>query len=85
MTSSHLRNQAARAGAYRINYIMASNRDPVLRAHIVPRYLSESDELRCGGIIWSHPNAYDDTARFDATRDKILIDQLAVEINRRLS
>jgi diadenosine tetraphosphate (Ap4A) HIT family hydrolase len=69
-------------GAYRINYILASNRDPVLHAHIVPRYLHEPDDLRQGGIHWSHPNANDDSTRFDATRDKILIDQLAVEIKK---
>jgi diadenosine tetraphosphate (Ap4A) HIT family hydrolase len=73
----------ALTGAYRINYILAGNRDPVLHAHIVPRYLSEPDDLRQGGIHWSHLNAYDNSARFDAVRDKILIDQLAVEIRNR--
>jgi diadenosine tetraphosphate (Ap4A) HIT family hydrolase len=32
--------------AYRINYEILGNSEPELHAHIVPRYLSESDELR---------------------------------------
>ena len=36
-------------GAYRINYAVMGNLYPVLYARIVPRYLSESEELRRAG------------------------------------
>ena len=41
-------------GALRINYAMFGNTEPVLHAHIIPRYANEAPELRT-----SHPWAYD--------------------------
>ena len=35
-------------GAYRINYGIMGNSDPFLHAHIVPRYLTEPENLRTG-------------------------------------
>jgi diadenosine tetraphosphate (Ap4A) HIT family hydrolase len=71
-------------GAYRMNYAIMGNSEPVLHAHIVPRYLSEPDDLR-KGLPWSYPNAYDDTAAFNPERDKELIDQLCMSIQRRIN
>lgn len=41
-------------GAVRINYAMFGNAEPVLHAHIIPRYANESVELRT-----AHPWCYD--------------------------
>jgi diadenosine tetraphosphate (Ap4A) HIT family hydrolase len=70
-------------GAFRINYAILGNSDPYLHAHIVPRYMSEPDEIR-RGLPWSYPNAVLGTALFDAERDKELIARLAGAIQRRL-
>jgi diadenosine tetraphosphate (Ap4A) HIT family hydrolase len=35
-------------GAYRINYAIFCNQVPALHAHVVPRYISEPDDLRTG-------------------------------------
>ncbi len=70
-------------GAYRINYIIAGNSQPVLHAHIVPRYLSEPEELR-KGMPWSHPDCYSETTRFDPARDAVLIEKLRQSIQKRL-
>jgi diadenosine tetraphosphate (Ap4A) HIT family hydrolase len=70
-------------GAYRINYALMGNSEPVLHAHIVPRYLNEPEELR-KGLPWSYPNTYDNTAVFNLKRDQALIEQLCISIKRRL-
>lgn len=70
-------------GAYRINYAIAGNTDPYLHAHIVPRYLSEPDELR-RRLPWSHPQAEIDLVLFDYDRDKPLMQQLCQAIEKRL-
>lgn len=70
-------------GAYRINYAIAGNTDPYLHAHIVPRYLSEPDELR-KGLPWSHPHEERDSMLFDHERDKPLMQQLRQAIEKRL-
>jgi diadenosine tetraphosphate (Ap4A) HIT family hydrolase len=70
-------------GAYRINYAIMGNSLPVLHAHIVPRYLSEPEELRRGGS-WSYPQEQIDAVRFDAERDRELMQQLAQAILKRL-
>jgi diadenosine tetraphosphate (Ap4A) HIT family hydrolase len=61
--------------AFRINYALMGNNDPVLHAHIVPRYLWEPDKLR-KGLPWDHPDAYSESTRFDAERDRELLEQL---------
>jgi len=71
-------------GAYRINYDLFGNSDPVLHAHIVPRYLSEPEELR-KGLPWSYPNMGDDSTIFSIENDKELLDQLRKSIQLRAS
>lgn len=61
--------------AFRINYALMGNNDPVLHAHIVPRYLWEPERLR-KGLPWDHPDAYSESTRFDAERDRELLEQL---------
>jgi diadenosine tetraphosphate (Ap4A) HIT family hydrolase len=70
-------------GAYRINYATLGNSLAVLHTHIVPRYLSEPEELRRGGP-WSYPQEQIEALRFDAERDRELMQQLAAAIRRRL-
>jgi len=70
-------------GAYRINYAIAGNTDPYLHAHIVPRYMSEPEELR-KGLPWSHPHSERDSLLFDYERDKPLMDRLRPAILSRL-
>jgi diadenosine tetraphosphate (Ap4A) HIT family hydrolase len=71
-------------GAYRINYALLGNSDPVLHAHIVPRYLSEPDNLR-EGLPWSYPNMDDEEFIFNQDRDKDLIQKLKTSIQRRIN
>lgn len=40
----------------RINYAILGNKDPFLHAHIIPRYVSESEAYRLQSI-WSYPDA----------------------------
>jgi hypothetical protein len=63
-------------GAYRINYIIAGNSDPVLHTHIVPLYLDEPEEL-CKGLPWFSPQEQIGAVRFDYERDWELIQKLA--------
>jgi diadenosine tetraphosphate (Ap4A) HIT family hydrolase len=70
-------------GAYRINYAIMGNSEPVLHAHIVPRYLSEPDDMRIIGP-WSYPNMSDDSTRFNPTRDAQLILDLRTSIHQRV-
>jgi diadenosine tetraphosphate (Ap4A) HIT family hydrolase len=69
-------------GAYRINYATLGNSLAVLHTHIVPRYLSEPEELRRGGP-WSYPQEQIDALRFDAERDRELMQQLGSAIRKR--
>ncbi len=70
-------------GAYRINYAILGNLDPALHAHIVPRYLSEPEGFR-GGPPWNYPKDYRDSIKFDQSRDKELMKQIAGAVQRRL-
>jgi len=70
-------------GAYRINYAIFGNSDPALHAHIVPRYLSEPDQLRYGPP-WSYAPEVIDGRKFDLERDRGLIQQIAGAIQIRL-
>jgi diadenosine tetraphosphate (Ap4A) HIT family hydrolase len=69
-------------GAFRINYAVLGNTDPVLHAHIVPRFSAEPDEYRLGPP-WSYPREAMDARKFDYERDKELIGQLAAAIQKR--
>jgi len=70
-------------GAYRINYFMGGNSEPVLHAHIVPRYLSEPDVFRKGGP-WSYPDSFKESNSFDFERDRSLIGEIGLAIQKRL-
>ncbi len=69
-------------GAYRINYFIGGNSDPVLHAHIVPRYLAEPEALRIG-VPWSHPEMYDEATFFNYERDKGLIHELRMAFQKK--
>ena len=69
--------------SHRINYAIAGNNMPLLHAHIVPRYLTESDDM-----LHNHPWAYPPEVMsgnpVDPNRDAPLIKALAEAITRRL-
>ena len=69
-------------GAYRINYAIMGNSDPVLHCHIIPRYLSEPDEYRLNGP-WAYPQETKDSMLFDLERDRGLMGQLREAIGKR--
>jgi diadenosine tetraphosphate (Ap4A) HIT family hydrolase len=70
-------------GAYRINYGILGNSDPFLHAHIVPRYLTEPDDLR-NGLPWAYPEKLVEASRFDPERDKELMGRIAAAIQKRM-
>jgi len=70
-------------GAFRINYAVLGNSDPALHAHIIPRYLSEPDELR-RGLPWSYSQEAMHAVPFEPERDRALMEQIARAIQRRL-
>jgi diadenosine tetraphosphate (Ap4A) HIT family hydrolase len=70
-------------GAYRINYAIMGNSDPVLHAHIVPRYRNEPDELR-NGQPWAYPEKIINATMFDYEREKDLMQEIAAAIQKRL-
>ncbi len=70
-------------GAFRINYEILGNTDPALHTHILPRYLSEPEELR-KGPVWFYDRQFRESIKFDYQRDKALMDSLAAAILSRL-
>ncbi len=70
-------------GAYRINYEILGNAEPALHAHVFPRYMSEPEDLR-KGPAWRYDREYRLSVKFDAERDKELMQQIAQAIQRRL-
>ncbi len=73
----------AATGCYRINYAILGNADPVLHAHIVPRYLDEPDDLR-KGPPWSYPDEMIDAHKFDLERDRELMERIGTAIAERV-
>ncbi len=67
-------------GAYRINYALMSNTDPVLHAHIVPRYMSEPEDLR-RQPPWFYPTIDEPANRIDAERDRGLMRRIEQAIH----
>lgn len=63
-------------GAYRINYAIMGNSNPVLHAHIVPRYANEPEEY-LHDVPWSYPDGIKYSRAFDLARDKGLMEQIA--------
>ena len=70
-------------GAFRINYEILGNLDPALHAHIIPRYLSEPEDLRQGPAFF-YDKDFRNSIKFDYERDKELIQQLAAAIQARV-
>jgi diadenosine tetraphosphate (Ap4A) HIT family hydrolase len=71
------------SGSYRINYAILCNLDPALHAHIIPRYLSEPEELRKGSPFF-YDQAYQNSIKFDYDRDQELMAHIAAAIQKRL-
>lgn len=69
-------------GAYRINYAIMGNSDPCLHAHIIPRYLDEPEDLR-KGLPWWHRDVFDQSTRFDAKRDRDLVQALREKLTKK--
>jgi diadenosine tetraphosphate (Ap4A) HIT family hydrolase len=69
--------------AYRINYEIQGNTEPALHAHIIPRYLSEPEELR-KIPVWSYERERMPLIKFDVERDKKLMQEIKNAIQRRL-
>jgi diadenosine tetraphosphate (Ap4A) HIT family hydrolase len=69
--------------AFRINYAIMGNSDPALHAHIVPRYMSEPEQIR-KHLPWSYPQTFMDERLFDYDRDLELMKKLAITIKKRL-
>ena len=69
--------------AYRINYEILGNTEPVLHAHIIPRYMAEPEEFR-KIPVWSYDKAKEPTPKFDAARDKKLMQAIAQAIQKRM-
>jgi len=69
--------------ASRINYAIMGNSDPALHAHIVPRYMSEPEQIR-KHLPWSYPQEFMDERIFDCDRDQELMTKLAGAIRKRL-
>ena len=71
--------------AYRIHYEIQGNTEPALHAHIIPRYMSEPEELR-KIPVWAY--AYErkrmPLTKFDVERDKELMQKIGNAIQRRL-
>jgi diadenosine tetraphosphate (Ap4A) HIT family hydrolase len=70
-------------GACRINYAIMGNSDPVLHAHIVPRYLTEPEEFRLT-TPWLYPQEIMNTMLFDPDRDRDLMMKISDAIRKRL-
>ena len=69
--------------AYRINYEILGNSEAALHAHVFPRYMSEPEDLR-KGPAWRYDREYRLSVKFDAERDKELMQHIAQAIRRRL-
>jgi diadenosine tetraphosphate (Ap4A) HIT family hydrolase len=69
-------------GAYRINYEILGNTDPVLHAHIFPRYQSEPDEFRRGPAFF-YTQEFRYSVKFDLERDRELMRQIAEAAQQR--
>ncbi len=69
-------------GARLINYELLGNSDPVLHAHIFPRYADEPDERRLGPV-WLYDSDFRASQPFDLERDRPLMEQVAAAIRLR--
>ena len=70
--------------AFRINYEILGNSDPVLHAHIFPRYMSEPEAKRAYPVWLSYTNEELSSRPFDYERDRTFMTTLKEEIQKRL-
>ena len=70
-------------GAFRINYAIMGNSDPALHAHIVPRFLSEPEQIR-RGLPWSYPANFQAAHLFDPQKHRPLAEKIAAAIQVHL-
>jgi diadenosine tetraphosphate (Ap4A) HIT family hydrolase len=70
-------------GSYRINYAIFCNTEPALHAHVIPRYLSEPEDMR-KGPPFLYDLAYQNSIKFDYDRDKELMELIATAIKKHL-
>ena len=70
-------------GAYRINYEILGNLDPALHTHIIPRYLTEPEDIR-RGPAFLYDKEFRNSGTFDYERDRELMRQIAEAVRRRL-
>ena len=70
-------------GAYRINYEILGNLDPALHAHVIPRYMTEPEDMR-KGPAFLYDKDYRNSIKFDYERDKELMKQIAEAVRQRL-
>jgi diadenosine tetraphosphate (Ap4A) HIT family hydrolase len=70
-------------GAFRINYEILGNLEPALHAYIIPRYLTEPENLRKGPAFF-YDEEFRNSIRFDRERDQELLEQIAAAIQARL-
>ena len=69
--------------AFRINYEILGNTAPALHVHILPRYMSEPEDLR-KGPAWFYGDEHMNSIKFDADRDRELMQEIAKSIQQRL-
>ncbi len=65
--------------ACRINYAILGNSNPILHAHIVPRYSSEPEEF-IHGLPWSYPESIQEGIHFDLDHDRKLIEEIEAKL-----
>lgn len=70
-------------GAFRINYEILGNLEPALHAHIIPRYLTEPENLRKGPAFF-YDEEFRNSIRFNREQDQELLEQIAAAIQARL-
>jgi diadenosine tetraphosphate (Ap4A) HIT family hydrolase len=68
-------------GAYRINYEILGNLDAALHAHVIPRYMTEPEEMRRRPAFF-YDRDYRNSVKFDYERDKALIEQIAQAVRQ---
>jgi diadenosine tetraphosphate (Ap4A) HIT family hydrolase len=70
-------------GAFRINYEILGNLEPALHTHIIPRYLTEPENLRKGPAFF-YDEEFCNSIRFDREQDQELLEHIAAAIQARL-
>ncbi len=66
-----------------VQFLILGNLEPALHAHIIPRYLTEPEDLRKGPAFF-YDEEFRNSIRFDRERDQELLEQIAAAIQARL-